>query len=149
MQIKIEIDDEELQKEVTRIIANKLTATWSMERNLLKTTVANAVKDVVYSQKADIIKMVVNRASAEIVRKAMPELLNKMMSSDSDKQVYKDYRRSKQWLLNGNNKNHIWVSLYEECIADVFEESELELIDESEVFDYENLQTLSSERVFR
>jgi len=85
MQIKIEIDDEELQKEVTRIIANKLTATWSMERNLLKTTVANAVKDVVYSQKADIIKMVVNRASAEIVRKAMPELLNKMMSSDSDK----------------------------------------------------------------
>jgi hypothetical protein len=85
MQIKVEIDDNELQKEVTRIIANKLTSAWSTERNVLKTTVADAVKEVVYSQKADIIKMVVNRASAEIVRKAMPELLNKMMSNDSDK----------------------------------------------------------------
>jgi len=79
MQIKIEIDDKDLQKEVTEIIAKKLTASWSTERNIMKRTIADAVKEVVYSQKQEIINMVVNRASNEIVRKAMPKLIDKMI----------------------------------------------------------------------
>ncbi|MBV4430696.1 hypothetical protein KM803_05015 [Clostridium tyrobutyricum] len=79
MQIKVEIDDKELQEEITSMIARKLTTSWSTERNLLKHTIADSVKEVVYSQKEEIINMVVNRASAEIVRKGMPKLVNKMM----------------------------------------------------------------------
>lgn len=82
MQIKIEINDAELRTEMTNIIARKLTSDYSADRNLMKHTIADAVKEVVYSQKEEIIKMVVNRASAEIVRKAMPELLNKMMDDN-------------------------------------------------------------------
>jgi len=79
MQIKVKIDDKELQEEITSMIARKLTTSWSTERNLLKHTIADSVKEVVYSQKEEIINMVVNRASAEIVRKGMPKLVNKMM----------------------------------------------------------------------
>lgn len=79
MKIEIEIDDKELQEEITSMIARKLTTSWSTERNLLKHTIADSVKEVVYSQKEEIINMVVNRASAEIVRKGMPKLVNKMM----------------------------------------------------------------------
>jgi len=79
MQIKIDIDDKELREEVTNTIARKLTQTWSVERNVMKRTIADAVKEVVYSEKEFIIDMVINRATAEIVKKAMPKLLNKMM----------------------------------------------------------------------
>jgi hypothetical protein len=79
MQIKVEIDDKELQAEITNIIAKKIAASWSTERNLMKRTIADSVKEVVYSQKKEIINMVVNRASAEIVRKGMPKLVDKMM----------------------------------------------------------------------
>jgi hypothetical protein len=34
MQIKVEIDDKELQAEITNIIAKKIAASWSTERNL-------------------------------------------------------------------------------------------------------------------
>ena len=83
MQIKVEIDDKELQAEVTNIIAKKLTSDYSADRNLMKRTTAEAVKEVIYSQKKEIIEMVVNRASTEITRKAMPELLNKMMGNNT------------------------------------------------------------------
>lgn len=79
MQIKVEIDDKELQEEITNIIARKLTASWSVERNLMKRTIADSVKEVVYSQKEEIINMVVSRASAEIVRKGIPKLVDKMI----------------------------------------------------------------------
>lgn len=79
MEIKVEIDDKELQEVVTNMIARQLTVEWSTERQVLKQTVANAVKTVVYSQKEEIISMVVNRASAEIVRKGMPKLIDKLV----------------------------------------------------------------------
>ena len=55
MQIKVEIDDKELQAEITNIIAKKIAASWSTERNLMKRTIANSVKEVVYSQKKQLL----------------------------------------------------------------------------------------------
>ena len=78
MQIKIDIDDNELREVVTSMIAKQLTASWSTERQVLKRTVADAVKEVVYSEKEFIIEMVINRATAEITKKAMPKLLSKL-----------------------------------------------------------------------
>lgn len=41
--------------------------------------ISSAVKDLIYSQKDRIIEMVVDRASAEIVRKGLPKLMDKMI----------------------------------------------------------------------
>jgi hypothetical protein len=79
MQVNIEINDKELREEVTSIIARKLTNGWSTERNVMKRTIADAVKEVVYSEKEFIIDMVINRATTEIVKKSMPKLIDKMM----------------------------------------------------------------------
>lgn len=79
MQVNIEIDDKELREEVTSIIARKIISNWSAERNVMKQTIADAVREVVYSEKEFIINMVINRATTEIVKKAMPKLLDKMM----------------------------------------------------------------------
>lgn len=78
MQIKFEIDDEELKKEMTNIIAKNLTSSYSYDRNLMKRTIGDAIKEVIYSQKEEIIKMVVNRASVEIVKKGLPKLIEKL-----------------------------------------------------------------------
>jgi hypothetical protein len=79
VKLEIDINDRELQEEITGIIAKKITAAWSAERNMLKHTIADAVKEVVYSQKEMIIDKVIKRATTEIVRKAMPKLMDKMM----------------------------------------------------------------------
>ena len=75
MEVKVDIDDNELREVVTSMIAKQLTASWSTERQVLKRTVADAVKEVVYSEKEFIINMVVERATREIVKKGLPKLL--------------------------------------------------------------------------
>ena len=40
--------------------------------------ISQAVKDIVYSHKDEIVKKVVERATAEIVRKGLPKLLERM-----------------------------------------------------------------------
>ena len=78
MELKIEIDEKELRKEVTDIIARKLTQSWTSERNMFKQIIAESVREVVYSQKEEIINMVVGRATREIVSKSIPKLLDKL-----------------------------------------------------------------------
>ena len=78
MELKIEIDEKELRKEVTDIIARKLTQSWTSERNMFKRIIAESVREVVYSQKEEIINMVVGRATREIVSKSIPKLLDKL-----------------------------------------------------------------------
>lgn len=80
MDIKIEIDDRELQKEVTELIARKLAHGY--ERNMFKRAIVDAVREVVYSSKDEIIDMVVSRASREVTNKAVPKLVSKMMEDE-------------------------------------------------------------------
>ena len=79
MEIKVKIDDKELQEEITRIIANKITSTYSYEQSTFKREIANAVKETIYSEKQFIIDAVIARATTEIVKKAMPKLIDKMI----------------------------------------------------------------------
>ena len=44
--------------------------------------IACAVKELVYSQKDEIIEKVVDRATKEIVRKGLPKLLERGMNND-------------------------------------------------------------------
>lgn len=76
MKITIEINDEELQEAVVAIIARESVHSY-FKRDEAK-GVEKAVKDVVYSQKDELIERCINRASAEITRKALPKLLERM-----------------------------------------------------------------------
>ena len=78
MKIEIEIDDQELQKEMTNIIAKKLFADFSYEGNLMKRAIVDAIKQSIYTNKEEIINRVIDRASIEIVRKGLPKLLEKL-----------------------------------------------------------------------
>lgn len=79
MKIAIEVDETELQKAIIDIVAKESV------RSYFKCDegkgVEKAVKEVVYSQKEELITRCVNRAVAELKRKALPELL-KMMGED-------------------------------------------------------------------
>lgn len=76
MELKIQIDEQELQEAITQIIARKITA--GTERQMMKMEIAESVREVVYSQKEFIIDMVVNRATREIRNKALPKLLENL-----------------------------------------------------------------------
>lgn len=76
MELKIQIDEQELQEAITQIIARKITA--GTERQIMKMEIAESVREVVYSQKEFIIDMVVNRATKEIRNKALPKLLENL-----------------------------------------------------------------------
>ena len=76
MELKIQIDEQELQEAITQIIARKITA--SSERQMMKREIAESVREVVYSQKDFIVDMVVDRATREIRKKALPKLLENL-----------------------------------------------------------------------
>lgn len=75
--IQAEIDEDKLLEEfgevVNKILMRQLSEETLKENGVIK----RAIRDIVYSQKEVIIERVVNRATAEIVRKGMPKLLEK------------------------------------------------------------------------
>lgn len=76
MEIKININEEELQEVVTTMIARQLVA--GFERNQLEYALREAVKSTIYSRKDELIERCVSRASSELVKKGMPELLKRL-----------------------------------------------------------------------
>lgn len=76
MKIEIEIPDEELIECVKSVIAQRLVGDrFSYDRNLYKNEIAQAVRDVIYADKENIVNMVVGRASREVKSKAIKKLL--------------------------------------------------------------------------
>lgn len=75
MKIEIEIPDEELKEMITEVIAQRLYANFSDDRNLYKRTIAECVRDVIYKDKANIVDRVVAQASRECRTKAIKNLL--------------------------------------------------------------------------
>lgn len=76
MQITIDIDENEFQKAMIEIIAKESTRTYFRQEKAKG--IENAVKEVVYSQKEELIERCVDRASTELTRKALPRLIEKM-----------------------------------------------------------------------
>lgn len=73
----IEIDDEAVKKQIHNIVAELLNEELKYKGTPTHKVVAEAVKDIVYSQKDEIIDKVVNKASREIVKKGFPKLIEK------------------------------------------------------------------------
>lgn len=70
-----EIDDAIITKNIENILNNALD--WELKHKYSGTgdVISQAVKELVYSRKDEIIDMVVERATREIVRKGLPKLI--------------------------------------------------------------------------
>ena len=75
--IQTEIDEEALLKEFERIVNQILSRQMSEETLKERGVMKQAIKEIVYSHKDEIVERVVNKATTEIVRKGMPRLLEK------------------------------------------------------------------------
>lgn len=81
MKIEIEIPDEEIASLIKDKIAQVIvTDRFSYDKNMYKHEIAQAVRDVIYADKENIINMTVNRASREIKSKAIAKLLSNLES---------------------------------------------------------------------
>ncbi len=78
MEIKININEKELEEMIMTFIARE-TVNRSSFRYDLKNAIGEAVKKYIYSEKDQIIEKVVDRASKELVRKGLPELIERSL----------------------------------------------------------------------
>lgn len=88
MQIKVEIDEEYITALVSREIAKRIVEERNYENREAKYGIREgtdkAIKQYIYSNKDAIIDRVIDRATAEIVRKGMPKLIDKMMEDNTN-----------------------------------------------------------------
>ena len=73
----IEIDDKSVTDQINGIINKVFTREINSKYGETGREISQAVKDIVYSHKDEIIDKVVDRATKEIVRKGLPKLLEK------------------------------------------------------------------------
>lgn len=76
MEVKLEIEEKILEKEIINSIANDYICKLKTN-NEIKKVVADAVKELIYKRKEEIIEKCIDRASKELVRKGLPKLLEK------------------------------------------------------------------------
>lgn len=74
----ITIDDEKVTEQINGIITTIFNREMQNKYGETGREITQAVKDIVYSHKDEIIEKVVDRASKEIVRKGLPKLLEKV-----------------------------------------------------------------------
>ena len=77
-QFVIDIDDEKIVEQINGIINTIFNLEMKNKYGKTGREITQAVKDVVYSHKDEIIEKVVDRATKEIVRKGLPKLLEKV-----------------------------------------------------------------------
>lgn len=81
MDIKITVDEKEIAKIVEEIIAKEIFKKYSSAeydaKYGLREGTDKAIKAYIYSRKEEIIERCVARASAELVRKGLPKLLER------------------------------------------------------------------------
>jgi hypothetical protein len=79
----IEIDENALNEQITRILNTILNDSLRSRYSGAGCEISAAVKELVYSRKDEIIDKVVDRATAEIVRKGLPKLLQKLGGAEA------------------------------------------------------------------
>lgn len=73
----IEIDDKAIEEQINSILNRVVERELRQRYSGAGAEVSAAVKDLIYSRKDEIIEMVVDRATREIVRKGLPKLLER------------------------------------------------------------------------
>lgn len=85
MNINIEIDEKRITELVENDIAKYIYQNYSSEAREagygVRTGIDKAVKQYIYDKKENIIERVIERAKVEIIRKALPRLLENVKDS--------------------------------------------------------------------
>lgn len=74
----IEIDDNAIMEQISLILNTLITSELKMRYSGSQDVIRACVKDLIYDRKDEILEMVVDRASKELVRKGLPKLLERM-----------------------------------------------------------------------
>ena len=77
-QYLINIDDDAIKKQIIHILNRILLEEMDSRYSGVGPVIRDAVKDLVYSHKDEIIDKVVDRATREIVKKGLPKLLDRL-----------------------------------------------------------------------
>ena len=77
MEIKVTIDEKELEELITLNLVKQVLNKYEY-RYELKDAISKGVKQHIYDNKDEIIENVVERASTEIVKKALPKLIENL-----------------------------------------------------------------------
>ncbi|MDU7339335.1 MAG: hypothetical protein E7L17_14625 [Clostridium sp.] len=84
--ITITVNEDDIAKQVVEKISSAMARTYSAEsidtKWGVRKGVEQAVKDYVYSCKDEIIEKCVDRASTELVKKALPKLIEKVAETN-------------------------------------------------------------------
>ena len=80
---QINLDDGAIIEQINNILNTVLMEQMNHKYSNTGHIIAAAVKDLVYSNKDEIIDKVVDRATREIVRKGLPKLLERGIDNDS------------------------------------------------------------------
>ena len=78
-QFLIEVDENAIKEQIGGILNTVLNQELRSRYSDTSREISAAVKELIYANKDRIIEMVVDRASAEIVRKGIPRLMDKMI----------------------------------------------------------------------
>ena len=78
----IEINDDAIKEQVQGILNTICNHELNKRYSESGREISAAVKDLIYSRKDEIIEMVVDRATREIVKKGLPKLLDKFNVTD-------------------------------------------------------------------
>ena len=83
-QYTINVDDAVVIEQINNIINTVFTREMKHKYGNVDNEIQQAVKEIVYSRKDEIIEKVISRASTEIVKKGMPKLFDKMMKGGAE-----------------------------------------------------------------
>ena len=73
----IEVDEDKIRGIIVQILNDCLSDELNCKRSESSNEISTAVKEIVYSRKDEIIDKVVSRATAEIVKKGIPKLMER------------------------------------------------------------------------
>lgn len=80
----IQVDDEAVHKMLDQIINYEFKNELANRYSPTGKEISQAVKELIYANKEEIIKRVVKKASIEIVKKGLPKLLSKFEEENDD-----------------------------------------------------------------
>ena len=79
----IQVDDEAVHKMLDQIINYEFKEELSNRYSSTGKEISQAVKELIYANKEEIIERVVKKASVEIVKKGLPKLLSKFEEAET------------------------------------------------------------------
>lgn len=74
----IQIDDNAILEQITGILNTLINSELQRRYSGSQDVIRACIKELIYERKAEILEMVVDRASKELVRKGLPKLLDRM-----------------------------------------------------------------------